>query len=275
MEGFVKPATRIIDAHTHIFPHKIAQKATDAIGAFYDIPMDSVGESQALLASGRKIGVDLYLVCSSATTPAQTQHINDFIAQECTLHNEFFGFGTLHPEMENLEAEAVRIAALQLHGIKLHPDFQKFDIDDPKAINMYRICAQYDLPVLFHTGDDRYEFSSPEKLARALDAAPGMTAIAAHFGGYRRWQDAAKYLMGRENVWFDTSSTLFALPKDDALEILNALGYERFFFGTDHPMWDHESELKRFLSLGLPQNMTDAIFYQNFERAFAAQLSDR
>jgi len=275
MEGFVKPAKRIIDAHTHIFPHKIAQKATDAIGAFYDIPMDSIGESQALLTSGQKIGVDLYLVCSSATTPAQTQHINDFIAQECTLHSEFFGFGTLHPEMENLEAEAARIASLHLHGIKLHPDFQKFDIDDQKAIDMYRICAKYDLPVLFHTGDDRYEFSSPKKLARALDAVPGMTAIAAHFGGYRRWQDATKYLLGRENVWFDTSSTLFALPKDDALEILNAFGYARFFFGTDHPMWDHEGELKRFLSLGLPKNMTDAIFYQNFERAFAAQLSDR
>ena len=61
----------IIDAHTHIFPQKIAAKATDAIGAFYDLPMAAVGDSEALLKSGRSIGVDRYLVCSSATTPAQ------------------------------------------------------------------------------------------------------------------------------------------------------------------------------------------------------------
>ena len=30
----------IIDAHAHIFPDKIAQKATDNIGSFYDLYMN-------------------------------------------------------------------------------------------------------------------------------------------------------------------------------------------------------------------------------------------
>jgi hypothetical protein len=33
----------IIDAHAHIYPNKIAEKATDTIGKFYDIPMQHVG----------------------------------------------------------------------------------------------------------------------------------------------------------------------------------------------------------------------------------------
>ena len=33
---------RIIDAHTHIFPSKIAFKASESIGNFYGIPMHYV-----------------------------------------------------------------------------------------------------------------------------------------------------------------------------------------------------------------------------------------
>lgn len=267
MNSFVKPAARIIDAHTHIFPQKIAAKATDAIGAFYDLPMAAVGDSEALLKSGRSIGVDRYLVCSSATTPAQSAHINDFIAQQCRLHQEFFGFGTLHPLMDGLEAEADRILALGLHGVKLHPDFQKFNIDDPKALALYRACASRKLTVLFHTGDNRYDFSAPARLARAMDQVPDLACIAAHFGGYRRWDESVQYLK-RDHVWFDTSSALFALSPEQARAIIDAFGYERFFFGTDHPMWDHQGELARFLALKLPKEAADAIFYQNFERVF-------
>ena len=34
---------KIIDAHAHIFPQKIADRAVQSIGAFYDIPMDDGG----------------------------------------------------------------------------------------------------------------------------------------------------------------------------------------------------------------------------------------
>ena len=31
----------IVDVHTHIYPDKIAQKATESVGLFYDIPMEA------------------------------------------------------------------------------------------------------------------------------------------------------------------------------------------------------------------------------------------
>ena len=44
----------IIDAHAHIFPDKIAKKATDAIGDFYGIQMtESAGTPDILLQEGR------------------------------------------------------------------------------------------------------------------------------------------------------------------------------------------------------------------------------
>lgn len=255
----------IIDAHAHIFPEKIAQKAVASIGQFYDIPMGHQGLSQSLLDSGSRIGVSRYLVCSTATTPAQVTSINDFIAGECRRHPAFFGFGTLHPQLAGLEAEVERIAALGLHGVKLHPDFQRFDIDDPAALVLYRLCGRAGLPILFHTGDDRYDYSAPRRMAAVARQFPELTCIAAHFGGYRRWQDVPVY-RDIPNLCFDTSSSLFALSRQEAVELIGLLGEDRFFFGTDFPMWDHRQELDRFLALGLPEDTQEKILAGNFLR---------
>ena len=143
----------IADAHAHIFPGKIAEKAVGAIGAFYSIPMQHPGSPEALLESGRAIGVRKYLVCSTATRPGQVVSINDFIRESCAVHPEFVGFGTLHPSFPDIPGEIRRIREMGLRGVKLHPDFQQFSIDDPAAFPIYEGCAEGGLPILFHTGD--------------------------------------------------------------------------------------------------------------------------
>ena len=67
---------------------------------------------------------------------------------------------------------------LGLRGIKIHPDFQKLAIDDERGIETYRAIARRDLPVLFHMGDDRYDFSSPERLTNLLRRVPELAAVA-------------------------------------------------------------------------------------------------
>ncbi len=258
----------IIDAHTHIFPQKIADKAVGAIGEFYDIPMRHAGTSERLLASGSAIGVRRYLVCSTATRGDQVRNINDFIHAECAAHPEFYGFGTLHPDMESPSAELERVVSLGLHGIKLHPDFQRFDIDDSRMIDLYRRMAALHLPVLFHTGDDRYDYSNPARVARVCERVDGFVCIAAHFGGYSAWDLALDALRGVEGVYFDTSSSLFKLPIEQAREMIEQLGPERFFFGTDFPMWDHQEELARFEALALDEPVKRAILAENFQRVF-------
>lgn len=262
---------KIIDAHSHIFPEKIAEKATEAISEFYDIPMRHFGFSQELINSGSKINILKYLVCSSATTPLQVESINDFISEECKKHNEFFGLGTLHPDMKEFDREIERILQLGLHGIKLHPDFQTFNIDDPSAISMYKNLAKAKLPVLFHMGDARYDYSAPLRLHRVLAQVPDLICIAAHFGGYQRWDDAQKYLKC-DNIYFDTSSTLFALSKEDAVSLIDYFGEDKFMFGSDFPMWDHVEELKRYLNLGLSAEQNEKILHGNFEKLYQIEL---
>lgn len=264
-------ALLIADAHAHIFPAKIAQKAVGAIGDFYSIPMCHPGSPQALLESGSAIGVKKYLVCSTATHPGQVVSINSFIRDCCGEHPEFLGFATLHPDYQDIPGEVRRILETGLRGVKLHPDFQRFSIDDPAAFPLYEACAEAGLPILFHTGDDRYDWSAPTRMAAVARRFPRLTCIAAHFGGYNHWQDVEVY---RElpNVWFDTSSALFRLPPERALQLIEVLGHRRFLFGTDFPMWDHRQELDRFLALGLPEEVRDDILSRNFQRLFGVEL---
>ena len=256
----------IIDAHSHIFPKKIAQKAAVAIGDFYDIPMFSEGSSELLLQSGREIGVKKYLVCSTATVPQQTESINTFIKDECNEHPEFFGFGTLHPNMEQLDVEVERIISLGLHGIKIHPDFQKFNIDDKEAYKIYE-AIEGRLPILIHMGDNRYEYSKPYRLAKVLDDFQKLEVLAAHFGGYQCWTEAEECLK-RPNIKFDTSSSLPMIEPEYARKLINYYGVENMFFGSDFPMWRHTDELERFFQIGLSYEDNKKILSGNFNEYF-------
>lgn len=259
-------ASMIIDAHAHIFPDKIAEKAVESIGDYYGIAMSGTGTVAGLLESGSRAGIYKYVVHSTATKMEQVKPINDFIAQVKEENESFIGFGTIHPDLADIDSEVDRIAALGLEGIKLHPDFQEFNIDDESMMAVYR-AAEGKLPILMHMGDEVKTSSRPRRLAKVLDLFPRLTVIAAHLGGYRMWDEALECLAGR-NVYFDTSSSLFVLEPERAAGIIRNYGVEKVLFGTDYPMWTHEDELWRFNRLGMTEKESRLILSENALRLF-------
>ncbi len=258
---------KIADAHTHIFPTKIAAKATNSIGSFYETDMFADASVKNLVTAGDKIGICKYLVCSSAVTPEQAYNINEFIAAECAKEPRFLGFAALHPLMVDYKDELAHAKSLGLRGVKIHSDFQKVDIDNPKSIDFYREIAKNGLPILFHMGDDRYDYSSPDRLRNLMQQVPDLVVMAAHFGGYRSW-DRVAALEPNENLYFDTSSSLTVINKNMALSLIEKFGVDKFFFGTDFPMWAPEEEIERFYSLGLTESENEKILYKNFAKMF-------
>lgn len=250
--------------HTHIFPQKIAEKAVSSIGDFYSLPMDRKGFSEDLIDSGATIGVEKFLVCSTATTPLQVTAINSFVAGEVQRHPEFIGFGTMHPGYDNIGDEVDRIVDIGLVGIKLHPDFQKFAIDDKEAYPIYE-AAEGRLPILFHTGDKRYSFSNPKRILKILKDFPNLTCICAHLGGYSEWDNvvALKGYLGNPNIYFDTSSSVRFIDPKTSVDIIRAHGVEHVFWGTDYPMHDHTGELADFMKLELTDSERQMIFRDN------------
>lgn len=252
----------IIDFHAHIYPDKIAAKASSAIGEFYDAPMAWHGTVDELLASGAKIGVDKYVVLSAATKASQVESINNYIIGETSKQPKFIGFGTILPGYDGFENEIKRIRAAGLRGIKIHPDFQKFQTDTPEMDGVYEVLSDLGMPILVHAGDCRFDYSGPKRIAHVLDKHPRLKLVAAHFGGYTEWKDATDYLIGRQ-VWFDTSSTFWKLPIEDARVMMNKHGIDKLLFGSDFPMWDHAYEWSRFVELGLKGADLEAVLSGN------------
>ena len=265
---------KIIDSHCHIFPDKIAQKATNSIDEFYNISESGVidgcgfvGTAKALISQCDMVGVEKCLVTSVATTPHHAQSINSFIAGEVTLFpDRFIGFGSLHPESESLEEDAKHLVELGLKGVKLHPDIQSFKVDSPKGIKLFEICNSLGLPVLLHTGDSRFDNSNPNRVERILKAFPDLTIIGAHFGGWSVWDTAPQLLHKHQNLYVDTCSSFYALSRERAREIIDIYGTDKVIFGTDFPMWKQAEELEFLFSLGLNDKQLQDILYNNLAK---------
>jgi predicted TIM-barrel fold metal-dependent hydrolase len=256
---------QIIDIHTHIYPDKIARKATDSVRDFYHIDGSTMdGTVDMLLQRGAEAGISKYVVLPVSNAPNRVRSINSFILEQTKLHDNFIGFGTVHADMKNLCSEVDWIMTNGLHGIKMHPDSQRFPIDDPRLYPVYDMI-QGQIPVLLHMGDQRYNYSHPVRLRRILDTFPHLEVIAAHFGGYSMFHTAQELLWDTDCV-FDISSALMFMEKGEAERYINNYGAQRMAYGTDYPLWDPVNEVKRFQQLDLTDDQFDQIAHKTAER---------
>lgn len=263
----------IVDSHCHIYPEKIADKAVKGIGDFYDLSMSLDGRCDTLITEGKKAGIGRHLIFSVATRPSQTRSINEFIASEVTAHPDIFtGLGTLHPDSDDIAGDIAHLKSLGLRGVKLHPDVQGFKIDDYRCLSIYEKC-EGELPILFHTGDSRFDLSNPNRMEPILEIFTGLTVIGAHFGGYSIWEEASRRLCGHPNFYVDSSSSLFALSAETATEIIRRYGADKVLFATDFPMWSPAEEIKRFDALPLTEAERERILWKNANELFSLGLN--
>lgn len=256
---------KIIDIHTHIYPDDIAQKATDSVQDFYQTGSHKMnGTVSMLLDRGLKAGIHQFAILPVAIRPDRVRGINDYIRQQAASHACFIPFGTVHAGMDGLIQETERLIATGAKGIKMHPDSQRFPIDDLRLYPMYD-AVRGKIPVLLHMGDRRYDYSHPIRLRRILDQFPGLQVIASHFGGYSMYETAYTLLKDTSCV-FDVSSSLMFMPNGEAERYINAYGAERMAFGTDYPMWDPVTETERFFQLKLTGDQFEQIAHKTAER---------
>lgn len=264
---------KIIDCHCHIYPDAIVERAVEAIEGFYDNQYKGFdGKTSTMIENGKRAGVEHFVVFSVATTPHQVHSINNFIASSVEKSKGMFtGLGTLHPYSETLPSDFEELYALGLKGVKLHPDFQKIAIDDPRCEEIYRLC-QGKVPVLLHTGDYRYDYSNPLRMKRMLEKFPECIFIGAHFGGWSVWDEAAKELSVYKNFYVDTSSSFSDISSEKAKELIEIYTPDRVLFGTDYPLGDCEKEIKALRNVCSDENSLRKILCENSVGIFDINL---
>jgi len=250
--------------HTHVYPDAIALKAARSIRSYYHLGENMDGTVSTLCSRGQEAGVVHWLILPVAVKPEHVKSINDVTRQFTEKFSCFTGFGTVHAGMENMMDEVQRIGEMGLRGIKLHPDCQHFDIDDPRLYPLYEEI-QGKLPMMIHLGDETYDYSHPRRLRKILDNFPKLQVCAAHFGGHTMYETAKEYLSDTDCI-LDISSTLMFLDKKTAEGYVNHYGAERLAFGTDYPVWDPVQEVQRFLSLDLSDEQKEQIAWKTAER---------
>ena len=259
----------LIDFHVHTFPDKVAPKAVGKLAAISGIDPFTDGTVSDTLAKMDRNGIDISVCLNIATRPGQEKHINDTAAQLKDISGgRLVGFGSVHPESPDACSELERCAELGLAGIKFHPDYQEFVVDETRMFPLYEVLQELGLFVTFHSGWDCYSPDNihcpPEAAARVARAFPRLRMCFAHFGGLRMWDDVERCLAGLENVYFDTAmAASMGMDPSLARRIISKHPADNIMLGSDCPWEDPAVSAAWVRDLRLGDAASEAILYGN------------
>lgn len=264
----------MIDFHTHFFPDHLAVRAMNQLSRVSGglVPVYD-GTRESLIDRMKHDGIDWSVALMIATKPSQEMSVNRFAVENN--HGPIICFGSVHPRSRHASDQLKQLKDAGISGVKLHPEYQDFAIDDPDAMRLYEKIASLGLITVFHMGlDIGYDYpgkSQPAALARALPAFQGAPVVAAHFGGYMLWEEVRRELVGKP-IYFDTSYCHSRIPAPVARRLIHEHGSNRILFGSDAPWSSPELEARMIRHLDLTKSEQDAILDGNARRLLG--LSD-
>lgn len=238
----------IIDSHAHV-------DLVEAWG-WMDPPesmlelMDEAEVDQAIIMTYRDaIGPD---------DPA-TLYIQDAVKK---YPERFIGYVRINPTAPRaIEALDQAIGDYKMKGLKLHPvSYVGFPYGEP-TLRLMRRAAQYNAPVLFHTGDEA--LALPEQVAEAARLVPEAKVIMAHLGGYYHHEAVLEIADTLPNVLVDTSASPYPWMIKRAVD---AFGVERVLYASDGPGCPPILEVEKVRLSGLTPAEQELVFAGNIQR---------
>lgn len=261
----------IIDFHVHFFPEKIAEKALAKLSGFIGRTPFTDATVRDTAKKMRTGGISLSVGMPIATRPDQTLSINAY-ADSLNRTPGFRSFGTVHPADPQWRERMDEVLAYGMKGIKLHPDYQEFFVDDPTLLPLYRYAGEKGLLILLHAGVDpmcpQLVRNTPARMAAVLKECPDTDFICAHMGGILMADEVREHLIGKR-VFLDTSIMAHMLPSETLLSMIRAHGADRILFGSDCPWENPRRTADTIRSLPLTEEEQHLIFHENAERLLA------
>ncbi|MDA8083205.1 MAG: amidohydrolase family protein [Nitrospiraceae bacterium] len=257
----------IIDFHTHAFPDELAARAMRVLEKEGGIDAHHDGRLSSLLASMDRCGIEKSIVCSIATKPSQYQPILNWSKE--IMSDRILPFPSLHPDDPDYADRVRMIKEEGFKGIKFHPYYQDFVIDDQRVFPIYEKIAGAGLIVLMHTGFDfafdRERIADPKKILNVVERFPELKIVTSHLGAWDDWDEVERLLAGR-SIYMEISYALDLLSKEKARGIILKHPREYLLFGTDSPWTGQEATLSLFLDLQLGPEIERAVLYDNAAR---------
>jgi predicted TIM-barrel fold metal-dependent hydrolase len=262
----------IIDFHTHAFPDSLADRAikilaeeAPGVKAFLD------GRVSSLLSSMDKAGIERSVVCSIATKPEQYGPILKW--SKGIASDRIIPFPSFHPADPDFDERIKEIRGEGFRGVKFHPYYQDFNLDEERMLPIYEKIAGAGLIVVMHTGFDiafeRIRKCDPRMIAEVYGRFPGIRLVTTHLGAWEDWDEVDKYLAGKE-VYMEISFSLEFLEKGRVGEIIRKHPKDYLFFGTDSPWTGQGETLRLFLGLELGEEANRLVLRENARRLLSS-----
>lgn len=238
----------IIDSHTHVDLVE-AWGWMDPPEAILEV-MDEAGVDKAVVMT--------YRDAVSPDDPA-TLYIRDSVEK---YPDRLIGYVRINPNAGGaIEALDQAIRDFKMKGLKLHPvSYVGFPYGEA-TLRIMRRAAEYNAPVLFHTGDE--SLALPEEVAEAAYLVPEATVIMAHLGGYYHYEAVLEIGASLPNVMVDTSAIPYPWIVRRAVE---AFGVERVMYASDGPGCPPILEVEKVRLAGLSPEEEDLVFAGNIQR---------
>lgn len=249
----------IIDAHTHVWPDRIAEIALTA-NPVPGLTARGDGKLSGLAGDMSRSGVDVSCCLAIANEARHVDRVNEFATS--TRADNRLAFGTVHVDLSVEE----NLSSLRRHGItavKVHPLFQNYALDHPRLWELFEAFGD-EIAVITHVGEGgdayRNSLSSPAMIRDIAAQFPDLRLVACHFGGYKLLDDAEELLAGADIV-LETSwpPGLSTLRPERVRDLIRRHGAERVVFGSDWPMTSPGEEIRTIESLGLSDDETKLV----------------
>ena len=255
--------------HNHVWPESLAAKALSSNVS--EMRLFGDGTVPGLRDAQLAAGIDYSVCLAVANTPSQLPAANAFVGSLDREH--FIPFGTVHPTLSP-EANLESLRMNRLRGVKLHPVFQGYALDDPALLQLLaRLEGEF--CVVVHVGaggGSNGENCTPTMARRIIERLPHLDLILCHFGGYQQFDDAQDQLHGLQ-VTLDTSwpPTLASLDPVRVRDAIRRHGPDRIVFGSDWPTAEPATELAAIEALGLDNEELSAVTGGNAARLLNLQ----
>lgn len=252
----------ILDFHTHCYPEQLAARAVSIVPPHLPAPAYD-GTLSGLKKSMQLNGIDRSVVLHIANKPENTCRVNDW-AIFCNQESNIFSFGSIHPLYDDFKREIARLKEAGIKGLKFHPCYQHYEINDSVAYRVYEEAAKAGMIILFHTGLDGIipgNNASCDKFAAVIDDLKYEKIVGAHLGGSLMFKDAAEMIWGK-NIYIDMSLSFRFLSGEFRARLKDTHDTEKLLFGSDGPWTTPKidfAEINNFFS----SEEKELIYYKN------------
>lgn len=258
---------KLIDCHTHAFPDFIAEKAISKLSTncHYEPSVDGTFTETCKIQ--KEWGCDSFVLLNIATSASSVEKVNDFLIEKNS--DKIFSFGSIHPQYGDYKKEIKRLADHGIKGIKFHPDYQCFNIDDKAVYPIYEEIAKHNMVILFHSGfDPAFEGSTRSSVIRGgkmADDFKGAKIIFAHLGNLTGMEETKEHLVGKD-VFFDVSMAIRYYDNREIEGFIKSHDINKFLYATDCPWSDGIKTQNMIHALNLTEEDKKKIFYKNAEK---------